>query len=111
MPRNCTLPAHVPGGSCRGQSKTSVLPGQSRKGNELERPGQGKDCRARVGRGQRAGGRGSRRKDLGRHRRKNKPAKGHLELAEDWSKGKGGGKVEGGSVESGSQERGGNKNG
>lgn len=68
--RNCTLPAHVPGGSCRGQSKTSILPGQSRKGNwswsgqVMERtPGQG--CRQ--------GGRGSRRKDLGRQHRQKKP--------------------------------------
>lgn len=44
-----------------------------------------------MGRGLQAGGRGSRRKDLGRQHKKNKPAKGDLHLAKDWSKGKGGG--------------------
>lgn len=42
----------------------------------------------------RAGGRGS--------RRKNKAAKGDLDLAKDCSKGKGGGKVKTGNLESGS---------
>jgi len=58
LSRNCTLPAHVPSGSCRGQSRLQFYLGEAEKdaGAGVVGSGKGPQCeggKGAVGRGKR----------------------------------------------------------